>query len=142
MVFVKQTLKLKLKKLNSTDIKIEGVSDKLIILEFFTTWCPPCKAQIPHLINLQKRYKDKLQIISILLESDKSSEEIKSFINYYGINYTVSTANNNHLLSQEFSIPSIPTMIMYDKNGKYFTHYIGAVPEEMIEADINRVVKK
>ena len=69
------------------------------------------------------------------------NEEMKSFINYHGINYTVTNGENNfQMASLTGGVKSIPLMIMYDKEGNYFTHYVGAVPEEMIEADIKKVL--
>ena len=143
--------KVKLHTVNSGDIiltkkgdniKIEGVKDKIILLDFFATWCPPCKAEIPHLINLQKKYKDKLKIVSILLENNKPDSEIESFIKYNGINYTVTNDKNNYKLSSMLGeIQSIPFMILYDKNGDVITHYLGAIPEEMINSDIKKALE-
>ncbi len=127
---------------NGKNIKIKGVKDKVILLDFFATWCPPCKAEIPHLINLQKKYKDKLMIVSILLENDKPDSEIKSFIKYNGINYIVTNDQNNYKLSSMLGeIQSIPFMILYDKNGDVITHYLGAIPEEMINSDIKKAIR-
>ena len=145
------TQKVKLHTINSGDIiltkkrnniKIEGVKDRIILLNFFATWCPPCKAEIPHLVNLQKKYKDKLKIISILLENDKPDSEIESFVKYNGINYTITNDKNNYKLSSMLGkIQSIPFMILYDKNGNVITHYLGAIPEEMINSDIKKTLK-
>ncbi len=121
---------------------VSGIEKKIVILDFFATWCPPCKAEIPHLNNLQEKYKDNLVIIGILLEQNKDNDEIKNFINYHSINYTITNSEGNFQLAKEVGgVQSIPFMIMYDKNGDYATHYMGAIPEEMIEADIQRVLK-
>jgi len=145
------TNEIKLHAVNGKDIvftkekstlKLKDNSDKIILLNFFATWCPPCKAEIPHLINLQDKYKDKLKIISVLLEDDKPDSEIKSFIDYNHINYTVTNDTNNFKLSNLLGgIQSIPFMILYDKNGKVITQYIGIVPEEMIDSDIKKAIK-
>jgi len=127
---------------DNDNIKIKGIEGKVILLDFFATWCPPCKAEIPHLVNLQKKYKDKLVIISILLEGDKPDNEIKSFIKYHGINYIVTNDKNNFKLSNMLGgVKNIPYMILYDKNGNLITHYLGAIPEEMINSDIQKAVK-
>jgi len=124
-------------------LKLKDNSNKIILLDFFATWCPPCKAEIPHLVNLQKKYKDKIKIISVLLEDDKPDSEIKSFIDYNHINYTVTNGANNFKLSNLLGgIQNIPFMILYDKNGKVITHYIGIIPEEMIDSDIKKAIKK
>jgi len=123
-------------------LKLKNSNNKIILLNFFATWCPPCKAEIPHLVNLQKKYKNKLKIISVLLEDDKPDSEIKSFINYNHINYIVTNGTNNFKLSNLLGgIQNIPFMILYDKNGKVITHYIGIIPEEMIDSDIKKAIK-
>ena len=124
-------------------LRLKNNSGKIILLNFFATWCPPCKAEIPHLINLQDKYKDKFKIISVLLEDDKPDSEIKSFIDYNHINYIVTNDINNFKLSNLLGgIQSIPFMILYDKNGKVITHYIGIIPEEMIDSDIKKAIKQ
>ncbi len=124
-------------------IKFEGYEGKVVLLDFFATWCPPCKAEIPHLANLQERYKDKLQIIGILMEENKDNMEVEAFIKDFKMNYPVTNSPANFELSQALGgVRSLPTMVMYDKNGSYFTHYVGAAPEEMIEADIKKALSK
>ena len=116
--------------------------NKVVLLDFFATWCPPCKAEIPHLVNLQKKYKDNFAIIGVLLEEDKNQDILDSFIREFNINYAVSNNFDNTRLSQAVGgIRTLPTMIMYDRKGNYFTHYIGAIPEEMIDRDIQRALE-
>lgn len=118
-----------------------GYENKIVLVNFFTTWCPPCKAEIPHLVNLQEKYKDNFVIISVLLEENKSNEEINSFVKYNNINYVITNSLENFKLAQSAGgVKNIPLMFLYDKNGKYSTHYVGAIPEEMIDADIKKVL--
>ncbi len=116
---------------------------KIILLDFFATWCPPCKAVIPHLVNIQKDYSENLQIVGVLLEEDKNLEETKKFMEENSMNYIILTSGDiSSLVKSVGGVRSIPFMIMYDANGEYFTHYIGAIPEEMIVSDIKRAMKK
>ena len=121
--------------------KFVGYENKIVIINFFATWCPPCKAEIPHLNNLQEKYKKDVKIISILLEENKSNEQIKEFIRKNGIKFTITNSPSNFELAKKVGgVKSIPFMFIYDKNGDYSQHYIGAVPEEMIDIDIQRVL--
>ncbi|RUM65830.1 MAG: TlpA family protein disulfide reductase [Sulfurospirillum sp.] len=124
-------------------IIFKGYEGKIVILDFFATWCPPCRAEIPHLNDIQNAYKGKVQIIGILMEENKDDLEIQQFEENMGINYPVANSPANFALADALGgIRSLPTMVMYDKNGDYFTHYVGAVPQEMIEADIQRALTK
>jgi thiol-disulfide isomerase/thioredoxin len=123
-------------------LKFEGHEDKVVLLNFFATWCPPCKAEIPHLNSLQASYGDTLSIISLALE-EKSTQELQAFKDYYTINYTIAHGEPNYLLAELLGgVQTIPYMVLYDKDGNYATHYVGAVPEEMIDADIKKVLAK
>jgi thiol-disulfide isomerase/thioredoxin len=118
-----------------------GYENKVVLVNFFTTWCPPCKAEIPHLNNLQEKYKDNFVIISVLLEENKSNEEISNFMKYNNIHYIITNSIENFKLAQSAGgVKNIPLMFLYDKEGKYSTHYVGAIPEEMIDADIKKVL--
>ena len=68
--------------------KVEG-NDEAILFNFFATWCPPCKAEIPHLNNLSDKFKGKLKIVSVLME-DKSKDEIDAFMKKYKENFGIS----------------------------------------------------
>jgi len=118
-----------------------GYENKVVLINFFATWCPPCKAEIPHLNNLQEKYKDNFVIISVLLEENKSNEEINNFMKYNNIHYIITNGIENFKLAQSVGgVKNIPLMFLYDKEGKYSTHYVGAIPEEMIDADIKKVL--
>ncbi|MFK5881003.1 MAG: TlpA disulfide reductase family protein [Sulfurospirillum sp.] len=120
-----------------------NAKNEVVLVSFFATWCPPCKAEIPHLNNLQEKYKGKLKIIGVLIESNKDENELKDFINYHAINYTITNSPTNQAFAAEIGgVRNIPFMLMYDKKGDYVTHYLGAIPEEMIDSDIASALKK
>jgi len=132
--------KIKVKKVKDGYI-FEGYEGKIVLLNFFATWCPPCKAEIPHLNNLQEKYAKDLKIISVLLEENKTNDEIKEFIKSFGITFTVANSQENFKLAKDVGgVQSIPLMIIYDRQGKSSQSYTGAIPEEMIESDIKKVL--
>ncbi|RUM66881.1 MAG: TlpA family protein disulfide reductase [Sulfurospirillum sp.] len=128
---------------NYDGLKFKGYEGKVLILDFFATWCPPCRAEIPHLVHLQDKYKDKIQVFSVLMEENKDSMEVENFIKQFNINYPVLNSKENFFLSQALGgIRSLPTLVVYDTKGGYFTHFLGAVPEEMLESAILKALKK
>lgn len=133
------------KKIKVTILKngftFEGYEDKVVLVNFFTTWCPPCRAKIPHLNNLQKKYKSELKIISVLLEENKSNNDVINFINYNNIEFTITNSSDNYKLADAVGgVKSIPLMFIYDRSGKYSQHHIGAVSKKTIEVDIKKVL--
>ncbi len=140
---------IRVKKINSREFDFDDYEGKVVLLNFFATWCRPCRAEVPHLVDLQKRYKDKdFQIISILLEDIGKDglpiEELKAFIEENEINYIITIGREENSLMERFAggTGSIPFMVLYDKEGKYVTQYRGSVPEEMIETDIKKVLNR
>ncbi len=124
-------------------IEFEKYRGKIVLLSFFATWCPPCRTEIPHLNAIQKIYKDDLQIIAILMEESKSNAEITAFIQDYQMGYPVTNSPENFLLSDALGgIRSLPTLVIYDRHGEYSTHFVGAAPQEMIEAEIKKAMAK
>lgn len=138
---------------NNVEVKLTdkgldfNVSEPVVMLDFFATWCPPCRAEIPHLADLQKRYEGKLKIIGVLVET-KSTAAMRRFAKGHGINYLVSNAPDNMELAsavtEMLQMPrnfSIPFMVLFVK-GKYYRHYVGMVPEEMLESDIKEALQE
>src|SRR5271166_2653743 len=77
----------KVKDLDGKDLSLESSKGKVILLNFWATWCGPCRAEIPSLIQLQDRYKDRLQIIG--LADDDDQDTVKQVVDSEGINFPV-----------------------------------------------------
>ncbi len=129
------------------NILIEDVSQNFVLLNFFATWCPPCQGQIPYLADLKEKYKNDLFVAGILVnDADQEYHVLEAFFKQYTINYFISNAKENDTfaveLLKELNIAErfqLPLTILY-KNGKYYTHYEGAVPIEMIEHDLKKAI--
>jgi len=129
-------------------IEISNVSEPIIIINFFATWCPPCKGEIPYLVDLQKKYEGKLFIAGVLVNDTPDKEALESFLKTYDVNYFVSNSSQNNDLSKlaiaKLKLPKdlpLPLTILF-KGGHYYSHYEGAVPVEMLEYDIKNAMSK
>jgi len=128
-------------------IAIKEESRPITLLTFFATWCPPCVANIPYFNDLEQKYNDKVFISSVLIHDTIKPELFQAFLNTHEMRYFVSNSlDNEHfasLLTKTLGLPenySIPLTILY-VHGKYFTHYEGAVPVEMLEYDIRQAIQ-
>ncbi|MGP1580983.1 MAG: TlpA family protein disulfide reductase [Wolinella sp.] len=125
------------------ELFFEGEEGKAVLLLFFATWRAQCKAEIPHLVNLKNNYKNSLEIVGILTEDTRSAEEMRRFVETFEINFKIAISDENQKLAKALGgIPSIPFMILYNPKGEYVNHYIGIVPEEMLEFDIKRALRE
>ncbi len=129
------------------NILIEDVSKDFVLLNFFATWCPPCQGQIPYLADLKEKYKDDLFVAGILVnDADQEYHTLEAFFKKHTINYFISNSKENDTFAIELlkglNIAEnfqLPLTILY-KNGKYYAHYEGAVPIEMIEHDLKKAI--
>lgn len=131
-------------KVTDKGITFKNVDGKAVIVDFFATWCPPCRAEAPHLVHLQEKYKNALVILGMQMEKDSNApSNLVKFQEEFSINYPIIIGPEAYELSESLGgLPSIPYMIIYDANGTYVNHYIGVVPEEMLEQDILKAIGK
>jgi thiol-disulfide isomerase/thioredoxin len=123
-------------------LDISSHKGKILFLDFFKTDCQPCRDEIPHLVNLQDKYKDQFQVIGINV-GNEAITDLRSFSDYYHLNYPLVEAGQNYIMTDLVGgVRGVPAMFMYDEDGNYFTHYLGAVPQAMIENDIKKLLGK
>lgn len=122
--------------------ELEG---KVVLLNFWATWCPPCKVEIPHLNTLKEKYNQELEVVAITLGERMGGltpqDKLNEFISEYKINYLVTNSEANFKLADAMGgIRTIPTMFLFDKQGNLIQKYVGVVPPEMIEIDIKKAL--
>lgn len=109
----KQTPNITLKDLDDNSFTLSSLQGKCLILDFWETWCPPCKMEIPHFVKLRNQYDaNDLVIIGI---SSEDEETLRSFKKKHRINYLISTSSD--LPSPYADITSIPTTFFIDREG-------------------------
>jgi thiol-disulfide isomerase/thioredoxin len=106
---------------------------KVVFLNFWATWCPPCRAEVPTLIDLATRYKDRVQIVGVSL--DDGPDEVKAFVKDVGINYPVVMASRE-ILAEYGGVPALPTLFVVDPNGNVVQKHEGLYSRELYETEI------
>ncbi|MBS9782914.1 MAG: TlpA family protein disulfide reductase [Arcobacter sp.] len=140
--FVLEDINGKKFKLKTTlsGIKVEGFENKIILIDVFATWCPPCIKGIPAMNALQKEYKDDLLIISVLFDKDKTKEDMEEFIFKHNISYIVTIGNENFKLAKELgNISKVPEYYLYDKNGDYIKKFQGETSKNTFKSYIENL---
>jgi len=120
--------------------KSKELEGKATLLVFFATWCPPCVAEVPHLVEIQNKFGDKAEVIAVLAEENKPMDELRSFADKHSINYFVANSPVNSNLVEFFGVRALPTMYLFDANGTKSAYYPGATPAERIEIDIKKAL--
>lgn len=125
--------KIKLPNLNNKDQIVEVVNGKVILLDFWEVWCGPCIKSFPKVEELHQKYKDKLQIVGIVTESEESAVKLVekkrvTFLNLFG----------DKEIHQDYKVNSYPRYFLIDKNGIVQNEYFGFSNE--IERDIKNMI--
>lgn len=118
---------------------IQGSKGKPVIINFFATWCPPCRAEIPMLVEMAEKYKDRAVFVGLTVDDARSIAKVPAFKERMGITYPVYQAAGD--VVQNFGISSIPFNVGYNKKGKMVFAYSGLVDEEDFDQMLKDLVK-
>lgn len=115
--------------------------DKTVLINFWATWCPPCKVEIPHLVELYNKYKEN-EFVILGLSLDTDPDQIKAFINKNEMEYPVLLGARK--LIKTYAIKGVPTAYLIDKDGIIVEKFIGyaAGAEKDIERLIIKLIEK
>lgn len=111
--------------LSGRNISLSDYKGRVVLLEFWATWCPPCKASVPGLVDLYRKYAQKGFIV-VGVSTDTGSdalEKVRQFSSSYNINYPVLLANE--ATPKLYNVISIPTSFLIGKDGKIVDIYRG-----------------
>jgi len=124
--------------LDGKPLTLAGSKGKVVLLNFWATWCGPCLAEIPDLVELQKKYKDRLQILGLVVD-DEDLDAIKKFAARFGINYPVALATSD-IRIQYGGIPALPTSFVLDSEGRVVQKHEGLRDPVLYEAEIRSLL--
>jgi len=113
---------------------------KVVLLDFWATWCEPCKAEIPHFIDLQSRYGPQgLQIIGISMDDDENAA--RDFYRQYKMNYPVALGSSR-LADQYGGVLGLPITFAIDRQGRIVSRHIGATDPSVFESEVEKLLAK
>ncbi|MGM0519854.1 MAG: TlpA family protein disulfide reductase [Campylobacterota bacterium] len=126
-----------------TGIDFKEHKGKVILVDVFATWCPPCIEAIPHMNELTQKYEGEFEIISVLFEKDKTKEEIEAFVKEHDIKYPVTIGEENFKFTDDLGdVSKVPEYYLYDKNGDYIRKFVGETDKAVFERYIKQALSK
>ena len=117
------------KKLTLSDYK-----GKVVLLDFWATWCTPCREEIPHFVEMQQKFGSQgFQVIGISMDDD--AKPVKKFLQDYRINYPLAVGDDK--LAQSFGgILGLPVNFLIDRDGRIAKKYLGATNVSVFDKDV------
>ena len=114
-------------------ISLADLKGKVVLVNFWATWCPPCRAEIPDLVKLQDKYRDKLVVLGIS-EDEVDPAQVKAFATEQKMNYPIVMATTE--LRQIFKgVAALPTTFVLDTEGKIQMRHVGMLDPERTEIE-------
>ena len=128
-----------LKDMHGVDVHLESFKGKIILVNFWATWCGPCRAEIPALVELQEQYKDDLVILG--LSVDDTAEKLLPYAAEFKMNYPVLVGNGREDVQEAFGpLFGIPVSVIIGRDAVIAKKHSGIATKEQIEREIKALL--
>ncbi len=118
-------------------LSLDDLRGKAVLLDFWDTWCPPCRRAMPHLQELSQEYQDQLVVVGVAL-GQEGAAKVKSFIEQRG--FTFPFVYGNVEVFQKFGVQSLPTTLLLDKDGVIVKKWVGGYPKGAYQEEIVKLL--
>ncbi|MEW6685320.1 MAG: redoxin domain-containing protein [Candidatus Edwardsbacteria bacterium] len=127
-----------LKDLLGNTINLSDFRGQVVLVDFWATWCPPCRMELPALQRIYDNYKTKgVVLLAVNVEGEKEAKKVKEFVEQNKLTFPVLFDTN---ISEEYGVSGIPTLFLIDKNGLRQNKHVGYSPE--IEGELTREIEE
>lgn len=119
------------------------LNGKMVLLNFWATWCKPCLVEMPAFNELQEKYKNDFIILGILFEKEKDVQDLLDFMKKYKVNFPVTVGEENFRLAKTFDdVQMIPESFLYNKEGFFLEKFVGEIKKSKLENYIKASIEE
>lgn len=128
-----------MKDLDGKEVSLASFKGKVILLNFWATWCGPCKAEIPGFVELQEQYKKDLVIVGYSV--DDTADKARAFAKEWKMNYPILLGEGREDVQDAYGpIYGIPASFLISKDGKVCRRHMGIAPKAVFEKEIKALL--
>ncbi len=129
-----------LKDLDGKKVSLDDFKGKVVLIDFWATWCPPCKESVPDLNSLYEKYKNNGVVILGLSVDAGGPNIVKAFKEAYKMSYPILMADES--ITRKYGVRGIPSLFILDKDGRVQQNFVGFSPgmTAMIEKKIKELL--
>ena len=136
----KQMTDFSLPDLQGANWKLSAHRGDVVLVNFWATWCPPCREETPGLVRVARSYASKGLSVAGVVKDDDELPIIRKFVSDYGIGYPVLMPRADFDLAN--NIESLPTTLLIDRQGRVAKIYVGRVREAVFRADVELLLRE
>jgi cytochrome c biogenesis protein CcmG/thiol:disulfide interchange protein DsbE len=128
-----------LKDMNGVDVKLESFAGKVVVVNFWATWCGPCELEIPWLVELQTTYPDDVVVLGVSI--DDTADLLKPFAAKMKMNYPVLVGVDRQDVQDAFGpLYGIPVSVFIDRDGRIARRHSGILEKAQLEREIKALL--
>ncbi len=128
----------KLQDLDGKTVQLSDFKGKVVVLDFWATWCPPCRVEIPTFIELQKEYQKQGVVVIGMSSMEQSPAPVVKFVKAQGINYPIVMGDETTMTL--YGVEGIPTTFVINPEGKIVARHEDVTKKSVFEADIRQAL--
>lgn len=130
-----------LKDADGKPVKLSDYAGKVVLLNFWATWCGPCKIEIPWFIDFEQRYRDQgFAVLGVSMDED-GWESVKPYVKQHDVNYRMTVGDD--MTAQKYGgVESLPTSFVIDREGRIVATHVGLVSKRVYEDAIVELLKE
>ncbi len=128
-----------LKDMNGVDVRLESFKGKVILINFWATWCGPCRVEIPYLIELQRQYADDLVVLGVSV--DDTAEKLRPYAEEMKVNYPLLVGNGRQDVQDAYGpFWGLPMTVFVARDGRIHKKHTGIASKEQFEREITSLL--